>query len=200
LSNILRQLRDKEECSDMARLAKEIIIHRSEISKRVQEMADEISRDYAGNEILIIGVLNGAFIFMADLIRAMSIPCHTDFIRAASYGAGSESSGNIVITKDIDSEISGRDVLIIEDIVDTGLTLTHIVDTLRLRNPKSIKVCTFLDKRKRRKVPFEADYVGFTMDDGFIVGYGLDLNEQYRFLPDVYVIQTGVDPKKEENQ
>jgi len=153
-------------------------------------MADEISRDYAGEEIVLIGVLKGAFIFMADLVRALAIPSQTDFIRAASYGAGSESSGNIVITKDVELAIDGRNILIIEDIVDTGLTLRHIVDTLKLRNPKSIKVCTFLDKRQRRKVPFEADYVGFTMDDGFIVGYGLDFNEQHRFLPDVYVIQT----------
>ena len=184
----------------MAELSKEILIHRSEIARRVQELADEISRDYAGGEILMVGVLKGAFIFMADLVRAISTPCHTDFIRAASYGAGSESSGHIVITKNVELAIEGRDVLIVEDIVDTGLTLRHIVDTLNLRNPKSIKVCAFLDKRKRRKVPFEADYVGFTMDDGFIVGYGLDYSEQYRFLPDVYVIQTGVDQEKEGNQ
>lgn len=175
----------------MTNVSKEILIHRTDISRRVQEIADEISRDYAGSEVLMIGVLKGSFIFMADLIRAMSIPCETDFIRAASYGAGQESSGRIVITKDVESALDGRDVLIVEDIVDTGLTLAHIVDTLKLRNPKSVKVCAFLDKRKRRKVPFEADYVGFTMDDGFIVGYGLDFNEQHRFLPDVYVLQEG---------
>ncbi|MEE9911694.1 MAG: hypoxanthine phosphoribosyltransferase [Deltaproteobacteria bacterium] len=184
----------------MATPSKEILFPRSEISRRVQELADEISRDYAGNEILIIGVLKGAFIFMADLVRALSISCQTDFIRAASYGAGSESSGNIVITKDVDLEIRGRDILIIEDIVDTGLTLAHIVDKLKLRHPKSIKVCAFLDKRKRRQVPFEADYVGFSMDDGFVVGYGLDFGEQYRFLPDVYVISAGADREKEEEQ
>lgn len=184
----------------MSTVSKEILIRQSEIARRVQELADEISRDYAGEEILMIGVLKGAFIFMADLVRAMSISCQTDFIRAASYGAGSESSGNIVITKDVDLEVKGRDILIIEDIVDTGLTLKHIVDKLKLRHPKSIKVCAFLDKRKRRKVPFEADYVGFTMDDGFIVGYGLDFSEQYRFLPDVYVISSGVDQKKEGDQ
>ena len=174
----------------MTTLSKEVLIPRTEIVRRVREIGDEISRDYAGEEILAIGVLKGAFIFMADLIRVLSIPCQTDFIRAASYGTGSESSGNIVITKDIELAVDGRNILIIEDIVDTGLTLRHIVDTLKARNPKSIKVCTFLDKRKRRKVPFEADYVGFTMDDGFIVGYGLDFNEQYRSLPDLYVIQS----------
>ncbi|MEN6469344.1 MAG: hypoxanthine phosphoribosyltransferase [Smithella sp.] len=174
----------------MSTSSKEILIPRTEILRRVREIGDEISRDYAGEEILAIGVLKGAFIFMADLIRALSIPCQTDFMRAASYGAGSESSGKIVITKDIEIPIDGRNILIVEDIVDTGLTLRHIVDTLKSRNPKSIKVCTFLDKRKRRKVPLEADYVGFTMDDGFIVGYGLDFNEQYRSLPDLYVIQS----------
>jgi len=177
----------------MAKLSKEILIPRSEISRRVQEIADDISRDYSGGEILVIGVLKGSFIFMADLVRALSISCQTDFIRAASYGSSQESSGKIAITKDVELAIEGRDILIVEDIVDTGLTLRHIVDTLKLRNPKSIKVCAFLDKRKRRKVPFEADYVGFTMDDGFIVGYGLDFNEQHRFLPDIYVIQDGID-------
>lgn len=177
----------------MAKLSKEILIPRSEISRRVQEIADDISRDYTGGDILVIGVLKGSFIFMADLVRALSVSCQTDFIRAASYGSSQESSGKIAITKDVDLAIEGRDILIVEDIVDTGLTLRHIVDTLKLRNPKSIKVCAFLDKRKRRKVPFEADYVGFTMDDGFIVGYGLDFNEQHRFLPDLYVIQDGSD-------
>ncbi len=184
----------------MSGLSKEIFIRRSEIAARVQALADEISRDYAGREILMIGVLKGAFIFMADLVRAMSIPCQTDFMRAASYGAGSESSGQIVITKDVELAVENRDVLIVEDIVDTGLTLKHIVDTLKSRNPKSVKVCTFLDKRKRRKVLFEADYVGFTMDDGFIVGYGLDFGEQYRFLPDVYVVQSEPDQGKGENK
>ncbi len=129
------------------------------------------------------------------MIRALSINCKTDFIRAASYGACAESSGKIVITKDIEMDVSGRDCLIVEDIVDSGLTLRYIVDTLRLRNPKSVKVCAFLDKRQRRKVPFEADYVGFTIEDGFIVGYGLDFDEQYRFLPSVYVIDAGAERK-----
>lgn len=181
----------------MVNLSKEMLISRSEIAGRVRELAEEISRDYAGAELLIIGVLKGAFVFMADLVRAMSVPCQTDFIRAASYGDGAASSGDIVITKDVELAVEGRDVLIVEDIVDTGLTLRHIVETLKLKKPKSIKVCTFLDKRARRKVLFEADYVGFTLDDGFIVGYGLDFSEQYRFLPDVYVILTGIDQRKE---
>jgi hypoxanthine phosphoribosyltransferase len=127
---------------------------------------------------------------MADLIREISIPCKIDFIRVASYGASSENSGKVVMTKDIETSIKGRDILIVEDIVDTGLTLQYLVDWLKERNPNSLKICVFLDKRKRRKVSFEADYVGFTIDDGFVVGYGLDFNEQYRFFPDVYVIDT----------
>lgn len=167
---------------------KEILFSRDEIQKQVQEIAGRISADYSGRELIVIGVLKGAFIFMADLIRALSIPCKVDFVRVASYGAGSENSGKVVLTKDIETSIKGRDILVVEDIIDTGLTLTYLVDWLRERNPQSLKVCAFLDKRKRRKVSFEADYVGFTIDDGFVVGYGLDFNEQARFLPEVYII------------
>ena len=156
----------------------------------MQGIANQISADYSGRELIVIGVLKGAFIFMADLIRAMSIPCKVDFVRVASYGAGQESSGKAVLTKDIETSIKGRDILVVEDIVDTGLTLTYLVSWLKERNPQSLKVCAFLDKRKRRKVSFEADYVGFTIDDGFVVGYGLDFNEMYRFFPDIYVIHT----------
>jgi hypoxanthine phosphoribosyltransferase len=168
---------------------KEILYSRELIQKRVQEIAGRLSADYAGRELIVIGILKGAFIFMADLIRAMTIPCKVDFVRVASYGAGQESSGKVVMTKDIETSIAGRDVLIVEDIIDTGLTLTYLVNWLKERNPNSIKVCVFLDKRKRRKVSFEADYVVFTMDDGFVVGYGLDFNEQARYLPEVYIIK-----------
>ena len=173
----------------MDKMHKEILFSRDVIAQRVQEIARQISADYSGRELIVIGVLKGAFIFMADLIRAMSIPCKVDFVRVASYGAGSESSGKAVLTKDIETSIKGRDILVVEDIVDTGLTLTYLVDWLKERNPQSLKVCAFLDKRKRRKVSFEADYVGFTIDDGFVVGYGLDFNEQARFLPEVYIIK-----------
>jgi hypoxanthine phosphoribosyltransferase len=155
----------------------------------VQELAGQISGDYAGRELVVIGILKGAFIFMADLVREITIPCNIDFVRVASYGASAESSGKVVMTKDIETSIKGRDILIVEDIVDTGLTLQYLVGWLQERNPNSLKICVFLDKRKRRKVPFEADYVGFTIDDGFVVGYGLDFNEQYRFFSDVYVIK-----------
>ncbi len=168
---------------------KRVLYSRDEIKKRVEELALQISRDYEGKDLLLVGVLKGAFIFMADLIRCMKIPSIVDFIRVASYGAGTESSGQIKITKDIEVPLAGRDVLIVEDIVDSGITLDYLVKKLAECKPGSLKVCALIDKRGRRKVPFEADYVGFTMDDGFIVGYGLDFNEMSRFHPDIYVIE-----------
>ena len=173
----------------MDEMSRKILFPRAAIQKRVQELGGQISGDYAGRELVVIGILKGAFIFMADLIREISIPCNIDFVRVASYGASSESSDKVVMTKDIETSIKGRDILIVEDIVDTGLTLQYLVKWLKERNPNSLKICVFLDKRKRRKVSFEADYVGFTIDDGFVVGYGLDFNEQYRFFSDVYVIE-----------
>ena len=170
-------------------ISKEILFPRDAIQKRVRELAGQISKDYADRELIIIGILKGAFIFMADLIREISIPCRIDFTRLASYGDGSDSSGKVVMTKDIETSIKGKDILIVEDILDTGLTLQYLVGWLKERNPDSLKICVLLDKRKRRKVSFEADYVGFTIDDGFVVGYGLDFNEKYRFSPDIYVIK-----------
>ncbi|MFA5323216.1 MAG: hypoxanthine phosphoribosyltransferase [Smithella sp.] len=173
----------------MDKTSKEILFSKETIQKRVQELAEQISKDYAGRELIVIGVLRGAFIFMADLIREISIPCRVDFARLASYGAGSESSGKVVMTKDIETSIKDKDILIVEDILDTGMTMQYLVAWLKERNPRSLKICVFLDKRKRRKVSSEADYVGFTIDDGFVVGYGLDFNEKYRFSPDIYVIK-----------
>jgi len=174
----------------MDEMSKEILFSKETIQKRVKELAEQISKDYTGRELIVIGILKGAFIFMADLIREISIPCRVDFARLASYGTGSESSGKVVMTKDIETSIKGKDILIVEDILDTGLTMQYFVDWMKERNPKSLKICVFLDKRKRRKVSFEADYVGFTIEDGFVVGYGLDFNEMYRFSPDIYVINT----------
>lgn len=173
----------------MAEDKPEILFPKETIARRVGELAVEISRDYRGKDLLIVGVLKGAFIFMADLIRALTIPCHIDFVRLASYGAGSTSSGEIRITKDLETPIAGRDVLIVEDIVDTGLTLSRLLEEFRGRKPASLRVCAFLDKYERRQVPFAADYVGFTLPDGFVVGYGLDYNERFRFLPDVCVLR-----------
>jgi hypoxanthine phosphoribosyltransferase len=173
----------------MDTMNREVLFSKDVIEQRVRELAEEISRDYAGRELIVVGILKGAFIFMADLVRSFKIPCQVDFAQLTSYGSGTVSSGNVVIRKDIGLPIAGRDVLIVEDIVDTGLTLSFLVETLKKRNPRSLKVCVFLDKRARRKVPFTADYTGFDIDDGFVVGYGLDFNEQARHLPDVYIIK-----------
>jgi len=168
---------------------RKILFTKEVIEKRVCELAETISRDYEGGELIVIGVLKGAFVFMADLIRCLSIPCFIDFVKMGSYGAGSVSSGKVVMTKDIDISIERKDVLIAEDIVDTGLTLSSLVNLFRERNPRSVKVCALLDKRQRREVPFEADYVGFTIEDGFVVGYGIDFNEKFRYLPEIYIIE-----------
>jgi hypoxanthine phosphoribosyltransferase len=173
----------------MKETATEILFPKEVIDRRVTELAAQISRDYEGKEPLIVGILNGAFIFMADLIRALDIPCAVDFVRLASYGGGSISSGEVRISKDVESTIAGRDILIVEDIVDTGLTLSRLTEIFQRRRPASLKVCAFLDKRERRRVPFTADYVGFPVPDVFVVGYGLDFNEKYRFLPDVRVLR-----------
>lgn len=170
-------------------MEKDILFSREAIQHRIDALAKDIDRDYLGKELIVIGVLKGAFIFMADLIRALQVPSKVDFVRLASYGAGCVSSGQIAISKDIEIDIRGRNVLIVEDIVDSGLTLSFLVELLRQREPASVRVCAFLDKRGRRQVPFEADYVGFSMDDGFVIGYGLDYNEQARFLPDVYIVK-----------
>jgi len=167
----------------------EILFPKAVIERRVGELAAQISRDYAGKELLIVGILNGAFVFMADLIRALNIPCTVDFVRMASYGAESVSSGEVLIRKDLETPVAGRDILIVEDIVDTGFTLSRLMEILRERRPASLKVCAFLDKRERRRVPFVADYVGFPIPDAFVVGYGLDYKEQFRFLPDVRVLR-----------
>jgi hypoxanthine phosphoribosyltransferase len=177
------------EVEGVAEIKSELLFPREAIGRRVKELAEQISRDYAGRELLLVGVLNGAFIFMADLIRGISIPCRVDFVRVASYGCGSQSSGEVRITKDLETPITGRDVLIVEDIVDTGLTLSHLLNVLRERQPASIRVCAFLDKKERRRVPFTAEYVGYSIPDRFVVGYGLDYNENFRFLPDVCMLK-----------
>ncbi len=169
-------------------LPNEVRYSQEQIKKRVRELAVQISRDYEGKELIVIGVLKGAFIFMADLIRCLTIPCRVDFVRLASYGAEAVSSGKVVMTKDIETSIKDQEILIVEDVVDTGLTLSFLINWLQERNPRSLKVCAMLDKRQRRQVPFEADYVGFTIEDGFVVGYGLDFNEKARFLPDICVV------------
>lgn len=169
--------------------ATEVLLPEEDIRRRVAELAAMIDRDYEGRELLVIGILKGAFIFLADLIRCLHVSASVDFVMISSYGCGTESSGNILIRKDIDTPVAGRDLLIVEDILDTGFTLSGLVDVLQKRNPASLKVCVLLDKPSRRTVPFMADYVGFAIPDRFVVGYGLDCNEKYRHLPDVRILR-----------
>ncbi len=158
-------------------------IDEGEIKSRVKELAEEINRDYAGKEVLLVGVLKGAFIFLADLIRHLRIPVKVDFLAVSSYGERTESSGEVRLIKDLDHPVEGEHVLIVEDILDTGLTLSYIVRMLQDRNPASLKTVVLLDKPSQRKVEFKAHYVGFEVPPVFLVGYGLDAYEKYRNLP-----------------
>ena len=162
---------------------------REDIAKRIDELAAQIRRDYRGKNPLLIGVLKGSFVFLSDLVRAMNIPAEIDFVRLASYGAGTESSGKIKLLKDIETPIKDRHVLIVEDIVDRGLTVRFLLDYLSFREPSSLKLCALFDKPSRRKVEVPIDYVGFTVPDEFVVGYGLDLDEKFRYLPDLCVLE-----------
>jgi len=166
------------------------LFSRVEIAERIAELARQIDRDYAGRELLMVGVLKGSFLFLADLVRAVKIPVIVDFVRIASYGSETQSSGIIEVRKDIELPIRDRHVLIVEDIVDSGLTLDALCARLNLREPASLRVCTLLDKTARRETEVQVDYVGFAIDDGFVVGYGLDLDERYRDLPDIFQVET----------
>ncbi|HNR13203.1 MAG TPA: hypoxanthine phosphoribosyltransferase [Thermodesulfobacteriota bacterium] len=162
-----------------------------QIKERVAALADQIDHDYPAGEILLVGILKGAFIFLADLIRNLSVTAAVDFVQLSSYGMSTTTSGRIHILKDIGTSIQGRDVIIVEDIVDTGLTVRFLKRALARRLPHSVKVCALLDKKFRREVVLEADYVGFTIDqDYFIVGYGLDCAEHYRQLPEICHLET----------
>lgn len=159
-----------------------VLYTEEQIKQRVKELAEQIKKDGTGTALLTVGVLRGAVMFYADLVRELDIPLHMNFMAVSSYGASSKSSGAVRIQHDIEEDISGRDVLIIEDIVDSGLTLQYLTKTLRSRNPASLKTCCLFDKPERRRVEFTPDYVGFEVPDVFIVGYGLDYAEKYRNL------------------
>lgn len=172
----------------MANNSLEVLISAEQIKDKVKELAKEISKDYKARTPLLIGVLKGAVVFLSDLIREIEMPLEVDFIAVSSYGADTASSGIVRIQKDLDQSIKGKDILIVEDIVDTGLTLNYLFENLGSRQPNSIKVVTLLDKPERRKVEFEADYCGFKIPDRFVVGYGLDFNEKYRNLNDICIL------------
>jgi len=166
-----------------------ILITSRELQARVEEMGEAISRDYENQNLLLVCVLKGGFMFLADLMRFITIPHEIDFMATASYGRSTESSGIVRILKDLNTSIEGRSLLVVEDIVDTGLTLQYLLHLLRDRNPASLRVCCLLDKRARRIVEVRLDYVGFTVPDEFVVGYGLDYRELYRNLPFVGILK-----------
>lgn len=167
-----------------------VLITRDQIRERVAEFATQLREDYRDKNPVLVGVLKGSFIFMSDIVRAIDIPLGVDFISVSSYGREMESSGKIELLQDLKTPIEGRDVLVIEDIVDTGICLSFVLHTLHKKKPTSVKVCTLLDKPSRRKKPVKIDYTGFTIPDKFVVGYGLDIDEQYRHLPDVCYLNT----------
>lgn len=166
-----------------------VIISHQEIEKAVAGLAAEINGDYAGKQPLLIGVLKGSFVFMADLVRQLDLPVEIDFIRLSSYGAARETSGKVRVVQGLNRTIKGRDVLIVEDIVDTGITISFLLGYLRKKKPASLRLCALTDKPSRRKVPVAIDYLGFTVPDRFVVGYGLDFNEKFRHLPDICVVE-----------
>jgi hypoxanthine phosphoribosyltransferase len=166
-----------------------ILLTRQEIEEAVSKLATEVNNDYQTKHPLLIGVLKGSFMFMADLIRRLDLPLEMDFLGVSSYGQGRQSSGKIKVVQGLRSEVKGRDVLIIEDIVDTGLTTAFLLDYLRKEGPASLKLCVLTDKPSRRRVPITIDYLGFTLPDKFIVGYGLDCDEKFRNLPDIYALE-----------
>jgi hypoxanthine phosphoribosyltransferase len=167
----------------------EILVQRDDLTHRVRELAAEISRDYKGRDLFLVGVLKGAVFFLSDLMRHLEIPCEVDFMAVSSYGSSTDSSGVVRILKDLDAPIEGREVLIVEDIVDSGLTLSYLLRTLRARNPASLEVCALLTKPERRKVELPIKYVGFEIPNRFAIGYGLDHGERFRNLPYVAVLR-----------
>lgn len=167
----------------------ETLVESDALQRRVRELGAEISRDYAGRDLLLVGVLKGAILFLSDLMRVIEVPCEVDFMAVASYGSATESSGVVRILKDLDAPIEGRDVLIVEDIVDSGLTLSYLLRNLRARGPRSLEVCALLTKPERRRVDLPTRYVGFEIPNRFAIGYGLDHSEQFRNLPFVAALR-----------
>lgn len=170
-----------------------VLIKEEQIAKRVKELGGKISEDYKDSkDLLVIGILKGSIVFMADLIRSIDIHTSIDFMTVSSYGLGSTSSGKITVKKDLDTDIEGKDVLIAEDIIDSGKTLSNLIELLKARNPKSIKICALLNKPERREADIDVDYIGFDIPNEFIVGYGLDYAEKYRNIPYIGVLKREV--------
>jgi hypoxanthine phosphoribosyltransferase len=168
-----------------------VMYSREQIAQRVKEIGAQINKDYAGEKLLLVGVLKGACLFLSDLARSIELDCSFDFISVSSYGSGKTSSGEVKLVKDVDTSLQGRNVIVVEDILDTGYTLTYLSKLLQAAQPKSLKIAALLDKPSRRIQPIQPDYFGFKIPDEFVVGYGMDFAEQYRNLPDICILENG---------
>jgi hypoxanthine phosphoribosyltransferase len=181
--------------TELERGVEEILIDAGSLQARIAALGDEISEDYRGRDLLLLGVLKGAVFFMADLMRRLSVPCEIDFMAISSYGAATDSSGVVRILKDLDTNIAGRHVLVVEDIIDSGLTLSYLVRNLEAREPASLEVCALMTKPERREIDVDVRYVGFEIPNRFVIGYGLDFAERYRNLPYVAVLHPDLIPE-----
>jgi len=174
------------ETGRMSHSERRLLFSSEEIGRQVKRLAREISRDYQGGDLVVVGILKGVFIFLADLVRQLTIPVEIDFVRLASYGSATTSSGTVRLTHDVELRLEGRDVLIVDDIVDSGLTLVFLREHLLKHKPRSLRICALIDKGERRAAEVRLDYVGLHLDRGFVVGYGLDCRECFRYLPAIY--------------
>ena len=180
--------------AELEQAVTEVLIDQDALQRRIAELGEEISNDYAGRDLLLVGVLKGAVFFMADLMRSLTIPCEIDFMAISSYGDSTDSSGVVRILKDLDINIDGRDVLVVEDIIDSGLTLSYLMRNLEAREPASLEVCSLLTKPDRREIDVPVRYIGFEIPNRFVIGYGLDFAERYRNLPYVGVLDLELVP------
>jgi hypoxanthine phosphoribosyltransferase len=180
--------------TELERAVTDVLIRESDLQRRIGELGEEISNDYAGRDLLLVGVLKGAVFFMSDLMRSLTIPCEIDFMAISSYGDSTDSSGVVRILKDLDINIEGRDVLVVEDIIDSGLTLSYLMRNLEAREPASLEICALLTKPERREIEVPVRYVGFEIPNRFVIGYGLDFAERYRNLPYVGVLDPALIP------
>lgn len=187
---MIKKNREMEEQQMQKDIVDHILISEAEIQNRVKELGRQISQDYQGKDLLLLCILKGGLMFLADLSRQISLPVSMDFIGISSYGNTTQSSGVVRITKDLEDSIEGKDVLIIEDIIDSGLTLSYLINNLSIRKPASVKICTLLDKQVNREVSIPVDYIGFTVPNEFLVGYGLDYAELYRNVPYIFALNS----------
>jgi hypoxanthine phosphoribosyltransferase len=186
---------DEGFAGELERAVAEVLIDQQTLQARIDELGEEISADYAGRDLLLIGVLKGAVFFMADLMRRLAVPCEIDFMAISSYGAATDSSGVVRILKDLDINIEDRHVLVVEDIIDSGLTLSYLMRNLEARNPASLEICALMTKPERREIDVDVRYVGFEIPNRFVIGYGLDFAERYRNLPYVGVLHPDLIPE-----